>query len=619
MGWMQALFDTYEKSAPLVGIEDETGCILLPIAHSTQNAQIEVAVNLDGEFKSACRVEKAQAVTLIPVTEDSGSRSSGIAPHPLCDKLCYVAGDFAQYVNRKKAEEYYQAYITQMEEWHRAGCHEFVEAIYRYLAKAVLIRDLISAKVLTLDGQGMLNDKEKIEGIAQADVFVRFCIRDERVKGLGQVWKERGVYNDYIRYYLSTQGDLDLDYVTGEYCICSEKQPSKIRNSADKAKLISANDSSGFTYRGRFRERREANSIGYASSQKAHNALKWLIERQAFRRFGLCVVVWNPENRGLPDWDKDTYDLFYEDEEYAQADVAKAYADRVNDALAGRHADIDTDNTDIVVLSLDAATPGRLAVTYYQQISGSEFLRNLKYWHTSCAWNMSYKKGKGTVLMAPAPEDIALAAYGTERNGMLNIDDRLMKDTLKRLMPCILGKHRLPADLVRSAVENASRPQAFSSYNYRKVLEIACALIHKRYADEKKEDWEIMSLDRNWDNRDYLYGRLLAVAHKVEYDTFSESERGKRETNVIRFMSHMVKYPSNTWKMLGLKLLPYLGKLHQGMQVRYEKEMQSIYDLFLPDQFNTQAPLGEEYLLGYYCELSYLWKNMKDEEEDENE
>lgn len=60
-----------------------------------------------------------------------------------------------------------------MEEWHRAGCHEFVEAIYRYLAKAVLIRDLISAKVLTLDGQGMLNDKEKIEGIAQADVFVR--------------------------------------------------------------------------------------------------------------------------------------------------------------------------------------------------------------------------------------------------------------------------------------------------------------------------------------------------------------------------------------------------------------------------------------------------------------
>lgn len=76
-------------------------------------------------------------------------------------------------------------------------------------------------------------------------------------------------------------------------------------------------------------------------------------------------------------------------------------------------------------------------------------------------------------------------------------------------MPCILGKHRLPADLVRSAVENASRPQAFSSYNYRKVLEIACALIHKRYADEKKEDWKIMSLDRNRDKRDYLYGRLV--------------------------------------------------------------------------------------------------------------
>lgn len=66
--------------------------------------QVEVAINLDGEFQEAGKIEdKGRAVTIIPVTEDSGTRSSGIAPHPLCDKLCYVAGDFADHSDKKKA------------------------------------------------------------------------------------------------------------------------------------------------------------------------------------------------------------------------------------------------------------------------------------------------------------------------------------------------------------------------------------------------------------------------------------------------------------------------------------------------------------------------------------
>ena len=615
VGWMQELYDTYEKSSHLVGIEDDAGRILLPIAHSTQNAQIEVAVNLDGEFKGAKRVEKLQAVTIIPVTEDSGSRSSGIAPHPLCDKLCYVAGDYKKYVAKKKEEEYFAAYLSGLRKWHEAGCHEYVEAIYQYLSKENLIRDLVEAGVLVLDENGRLSEKEKIEGIAQTDAFVRFYIQDERICGLGQVWREREVYDDYIKYYLELQEEIDLDYITGERVPCSEKQPSKIRNSADKAKLISANDSSGFTYRGRFTSRKEAVSVGYASSQEAHNALKWLIERQGYRRFGLCIVVWDPADRTIPDWNRDTVDLLYENE--AQwlpiADTAKDYAERVNTAIAGKFADLTTENTDIVILSLDAATPGRLAVTYYQEILSSDFLKRLTYWHSSCAWRMSYKKGKGMILMAPSPEDIVYAAYGNERNGRLEVDDKLMKETLERLMLCVFQRKHIPLDIVQKAVGNASRPQAFSAYNYRKILEITCALIHKKYKDKGKEEWDTMSLNRSRPNRDYLYGRLLAVAHKVEYDTFSEGERGKRETNVTRYMSKMVKLPTKTWPMIDLKLKPYWSKLHPGMRIKYEKEMQEIYDLFEPDDFAEPRRLGEEYLLGYSCELTYLWKNFKDD------
>ena len=48
----------------------------------------------------------------------------------------------------------------------------------------------------------------------------------------------------------------------------------KIRNEGDGAKLISANDSQNFTYRGRFTSKEEAFAVGNETSQKAHNALK---------------------------------------------------------------------------------------------------------------------------------------------------------------------------------------------------------------------------------------------------------------------------------------------------------------------------------------------------------
>ena len=86
MSWIATLYDTYEN------IIRQGSKGLLPIAHSTQNAHIEVTLNSDSEMISAELVDKDNASTLIPVTESSASRGSGIAPHPLCDKLQYKLG-----------------------------------------------------------------------------------------------------------------------------------------------------------------------------------------------------------------------------------------------------------------------------------------------------------------------------------------------------------------------------------------------------------------------------------------------------------------------------------------------------------------------------------------------
>ena len=136
MAWMKTLAETYDVYAHLAGKEENEQAVLLPISHSTFNAQIEVTGDVDGNFRKAEKLDKGKnVVTIIPVTEDSAARSSGIAPHPLCDKLCYIAGDYTRYTGEDK-EKYFEAYLEQLRDWAESEyTHPMVAAVYRYLEK----------------------------------------------------------------------------------------------------------------------------------------------------------------------------------------------------------------------------------------------------------------------------------------------------------------------------------------------------------------------------------------------------------------------------------------------------------------------------------------------------
>ena len=149
---------------------------MLPIAHSTANAQIEITINAMGQLLACAKVEKGNEVTIIPVTEDSASRSSGVAPHSLCDKLCYIAKDYSFYTKENK-EEYFEKYIEQLSGWVKSGSvHPMVEAIYRYLSKGTVIYDLLEAGILELDAddvEEVLNRESGVYGISMVSVDFR--------------------------------------------------------------------------------------------------------------------------------------------------------------------------------------------------------------------------------------------------------------------------------------------------------------------------------------------------------------------------------------------------------------------------------------------------------------
>ena len=81
LGWIQMLEKTYDACEAIVGKKVNEDPILLPISHSTANAQIEVTIDLKGKFMPALSgiipKDGEDKITIIPVTEDSASRSNG--------------------------------------------------------------------------------------------------------------------------------------------------------------------------------------------------------------------------------------------------------------------------------------------------------------------------------------------------------------------------------------------------------------------------------------------------------------------------------------------------------------------------------------------------------------
>lgn len=618
MSWINKLYATYENCENMVGepnADDKTP--LLPIAHSTQNAQIEVTLDASGNCRNAKIIDKNDAVTIIPVTEDSAARSNGNYPHPLFDKLQYVAGDYIKFVDSKKGKEFFDKYILQLEDWCSSPFkNKKVCAILTYLKKKTLIYDLVEQKVLLCGDDGKLNPSVKLDVGSQSDAFVRFRVNAEDNEP--RVWLDKEVQESFIRYYISLQGSKQLCYASGEEIPCSEKHPSKVRNPADKAKLISGNDSEGFTYRGRFSEKGQAVSVGYETSQKAHNALKWLIDKQGYRNYEEVIVAWCTKDQNMPPVSEDTFELFPEEERLIPPSTSEAFAKRLSKAIAGYKCDLDN-NAETVVMGVDAATTGRLSITYYRELNGSEFLERIKHWHSSCAWRHSYKsiadgvneKGKPifkqiTFIGAPSPKDIALAAFGPKPS------DKLIKSTVQRLLPCIIDSSRLPYDVVRAAINRSLNPISMERYEREKVLSITCALVKKYRLDRFKEVWT-MELDKTMTDTQYLCGRLLAVADEIEGWALKEMKED-RETNAIRLFERFAQNPSKTWGTIVKRLIPYQTKLGRKCEwlLNIREEISQSMNL---DEFKMSKNLDGKFILGFDCQKKEISDEMRKRKE----
>ena len=110
-----------------------------------------------------------------------------------------------------------------------------------------------------------------------------------------------------------------------------------------------------------------------------------------------------------------------------------------------------------------------------------------------------------------------------------------------------------------------------------------------------------MALDKENRSRDYLYGRLLAVAENTEsYALYLASE--KRATTAERYMQRFAEHPFATWRNIELALKPYQDRLRNNGKDTGAQAIGEIMDLFENQDFTSDDKLSGEFLLGYHCQ-----------------
>lgn len=629
MSWMSMLVKTYDNNLEKAGKTIGDKKPLSVISHMTANAQITLTIDDNGNYKDACIVDKNDSTTIIPVTEKSGSRSgTGALPHPLSDTLSYIAGDYCAFAandkEAKKLEEKYIAYISELEKWasYDNSCMK-VRAIYKYLSKHTLISDLIQNNLVNTDENGKLT-KDKINGQPYEKVMVRFRVISAEDDGVSdKCWEDTELFKNFSNYYSSCQtGNKDICYITGKKSVSCVNHPKGIVQANYGAKLLSANDNAGFTFRGRFINADEACTVSYEASQKAHSALAWLAKNQSVsigQKEKRTYICWNPGNKDIIN----VFDPTCFDDEII-VNTKPDFAKNLYKLFQGYIAKID-DTDEVVMISLDAATTGRLSVTYYNELKASDFLERMEYWGQSCKWYFKTKNIEEklvTNIKVPHTQRIVEYAFGTETDKhFIELNDKILKEQVQRIYSAMINGDNIPYDFVIALTKKASNPQSYQSYiNYQNVLSTACAVASKYHSHiNDRKQWnnlegvnDFMNLDEKNNDRNYLFGRLHAIqdyaeqyAMKIKFAKTGKSDN--RPTNAFRYRSSFIAHPMRTYSYIEEKLVPYFKVMGENIRKSFQQRIADIFALMKNEDSNyLNTPLNEMYLLGYYAEMKEL-------------
>lgn len=614
MGLLQKAIETYDAMEKLAGIYEEGKEPLAPIGHIVTKAQIEITIDVDGNFIEAKAADKDLKI-IIPVTEKSAGRTSTtIAPHPLCDKLQYFL---------KTNSKHIKAYIQQLQDWYDSPySHPKLGAILKYVNSKSIQDDLINSLLIKKDE-------------TEEESFICWRVIGLSINEKSAVWEDTTLMNAYIHYRNSIIPDNPiLCMLTGNYDFPCVNHSKKIHPKYFNAKIISTNDKKNFTYRGRFELPSEAVSVGLIASEKAHNALKWVIGNSAERNGGRIFCCWNPQGRTVP---IPTLPLFAPQPESKHFMPFAEYKKQLHSLLNKTNIKWGMDAS-VILATLDATSSksGRLSITYYNELSGSDFLKRLADWDEACCFCHIHHG-----VSSPSMYQIVTYAFGIQQkeSGKIELDEKLVPQYMQTLLSCRIDRVAFPLDIMRAITIKASNLQIYkckkkqeTNYLRNELLYTACAVIQKYHIDHNKEAFEL-ALEPERKDRSYQWGRLLALLdHIEEVAVWNKSQKKGAENNknhlthAIRLQAAFIQHPGTTAAQISERLhSAYYSELRSKQIYFFDSMFGKIMEQITLSAKKEKAdlstygmPLTESYLPGYYLQKN-AFRTKKENEETEEE
>jgi CRISPR-associated protein Csd1 len=603
LSWFSSLVETYDRCRDIAGIADERGNTLLPSHHMMKKTDICVTLGGDGGFRKA---EPSILTIMIPCTEKSASRTSGIAEHPLHEDLNYLIR------NKEKQGKY----LALLAKW--SDKHPKLAAVRQYVDGKTLLDDLRSSGI-KLDSDKTDAREKKKEQEKLDKQFVRFRVE---IPGdlTPNLWEDAGIAEAWITCCnAAPAAETTLCYATGELAVPVTTHPKGVNPAANSAKLISCNDETNYTYRGRFNKPEQASAVSAGASHKAHAMLKYLIATQGYQCATQAVAAWAVDDGGaLPSPFEDSLSLYATqlktDREKliaARGELDADYAHTLRQALSGKDRAGKLRNTArrVAVIATDAASTGRMGITFYQSLSENDYIDRVIKWHESCCWHFHLDRQR--FIVAPSADRIIAAVYGEPRGEEYK---KIQKQAREKLLHCVVCGEALDRGWIAAAVARVSAPFSYSRQDggwdkaaWDNALNTTCAMVRQHYYHQKEEF--ALELEKTRTDRSYLFGRLLALAEQIEsharYLQFDGEDPDKRPTNAVRYMTAFAAKPVRTWKIIVDQLNPYIQRLNGAEG--YQRQIDEIMCLFAPDAF-VDSPLDGQYLLGYSLQRRELYR-----------
>lgn len=631
MGLWQLLANGYDDNPELARV-DAGG--LYPLSSTTisnqSNFLVIITLGPNGEFRNKAVVPKRNdkrgdslQTFPIPVTQESLNRTKEPFPHPLFDQREYVfptINDGMVEVTKKNTQ--YKALLKEFAEF------EFAPAF------VMAVRNYIFDEHRNFEADLPEGTKPKTP--------ILFRVEEPGVAN-SNLWEKPELFSTWHMFYtrkIKEESGQTLDFIGGGQDTVAQFHPKKISLAAGNAKLVSANDKSNFVFRGIFRHPdncskveqaafksqfglTDAVTIGYESSQKAHQFLRYLIASHGIpcgeqvivpfaNRTGANSLPPPPVSDDDEDWDQEEIITTADVMTKIGANTGLDYAKSLGKALAGFKPDrLVEAHAPTAVAIFESATPGRLSVTYYRELARDEYLENVRRWHESCKWPI-WRKAKDSgkpfvVFGAPSFERILQASFGWSKSATDTGYQKLRQRVRAQLIRSVFDNAPLPADFVSNAIRRASNPLAvttdgqFDRNRFISALATTCALL-KHNTQNTKESFD-MSIDLARTDRDYLYGRLLGAADKLEEYALRKKDNSRLVTAAIRYMQTFSMRPATTWRIIHDSLLPYKQQVKNSVA---DRELQSIYANLSAEASENDSPLSGVYLAGYYHERSHI-------------